>query len=220
MVYGGWEGHTPRESTELFAAELEARDFHVTVRDTLDPYDDPVFLASLDLVVQCWTLGKLSPERERTLCDAVAAGTGFAGWHGGILDAFRESTDYQFLTGGQWVAHPGGCVPAYRVERTDARHPVCRDIPAFTLENTEQYYCHVDPGVHVLYTTTFFGPEDPVHPVPAGAKVPYAWTRSFGKGRVFAACWGHTVEDFRTPEAREIVARGLVWAARGAEEVP
>ena len=49
------------------------------------------------------------------------------------------------------------------------------------------------------------------------------WTTNIGggfggpavaDGRVFVACWGHTHKDFEVEEAREIVRRGLLWAAR------
>ena len=38
---------------------------------------------------------------------AIEAGTGFAGWHGGIADSYRNTSDYLHLVGGQFACHPG-----------------------------------------------------------------------------------------------------------------
>ena len=155
LVYGGWEEHTPRKSMELLAPRLEEAGFALTRAESLEVYDDPGRLEEVDLVVQCWTFGRLTPEQEKALVGAVAGGTGFAGWHGGVLDAFRENPDYQFMTGGQWVAHPGGVID-YRVKVTDHDDPVTRGLSDFNM-HSEQYYLHVDPGYNVLATTTFTG---------------------------------------------------------------
>jgi len=214
VVYGGWEGHTPKQSVEVFVPLLKDAGFEVRLADTLDAYLDAAALAATDLVVQCWTMGQIAKEQWSGLCTAVKRGTGLAGWHGGIIDSFRQHTDYQWMTGGQWVAHPGGCIPGYTVRIRDREHPITRGMEPFALSNTEQYYVHVDPGVHVLCETTFTGEHEPRDCYPAGTVMPYAWTRQWGQGRVFVACWGHTYKDFEVPEAREIVRRGLIWASR------
>jgi len=214
MIWGGWDGHTPKEAVDVFAPVLAKRGFEVTISDTLASYVDKDLMAAQDLIVQCWTMGKIEETQAAGLLAAVEAGTGFAGWHGGIIDSFREHTEYQWMTGGQWVAHPGGCIPSYKVEIVDRRHPITQGIPDFALRNTEQYYIHVDPGVNVLCRTTFSGEYGERGHYKAGTIMPYAYTKSYGKGRVFVACWGHTNKDFDIPEAREIVLRGLLWAAR------
>ena len=213
-VWGGWDGHTPKESMDRFAPWLAEQGYEVDVRESLDAYLEADLLAATSLIVQCVTMSTITPEQEAGLRAAVRAGTGLAGWHGGVIDSFRENTEYQWMTGGQWVAHPGNCIPSYTVEITDASHPITRGIQPFTLTNTEQYYMHTDPGNHVLCTTTFRGEHGDTDLYPAGTVMPYAWTREYGKGRVFIACWGHTYADFDVPEAAEIVRRGLAWAAR------
>ncbi len=214
MIYGGWEGHTPRESTEKVAAVLRDSGFNLDICEGTERYADARFLASLDLVVQCVTMSEITPPQWEGLRDAVKAGTGFGGWHGGVIDSFRANTDYQWMTGGQWVAHPGNCIPEYRVKISDREHPITHGLNDFTLLNTEQYYIHADPGNHLLCETTFSGGHGDTELYPPHVVMPYAWTRSWGKGRVFVACWGHTDKDFDVPEALEIVRRGLVWAAR------
>jgi len=71
------------------------------------------------------------------------AALGMAGWHGGMCDAFRNNTTYQWMTGGQWVAHPGGCV-TYEVNIINRDDPITRGVPDFKI-TSEQYYLHVDP---------------------------------------------------------------------------
>lgn len=206
VVWGGWDGHHPKECADLFAPWLEEQGFEVVVSNTLDSYMDKDLMGSLSLVVPIWTMGEISRDQEQGLLAAVRSGVGIAGWHGGMCDSFRKNTEYQWMTGGQWVAHPGGCIPEYTVNVTDHNHPITRGVPDFVLRNTEQYYLHVDPSNQVLATTTF--------DLAGGVVMPYAWTREWGEGRVFYAAFGHTEEDFDVPEAREIVQRGMLWAAR------
>ena len=212
IVWGGWDGHTPRENAELFAPLLQAEGYDVELADTLDAYLDRQKLLTLDLIVPVWTMGSINADQEKNLLDAVAAGAGVAGFHGGLIDSFRNNTEYQWMTGGQWVAHPGGCIPSHRVNIVDRQHEITRGIDDFDLPDTEQYYVHVDPANHVLATTVFSGEHGPRELYQAGAVCPYAWTKSWGKGRVFCACWGHTYKDFDVPEARQIVLRGMLWA--------
>jgi type 1 glutamine amidotransferase len=214
MVWGGWEGHTPRECVDLFAPRLEAHGYLVEISESLDAYLDQERMQRMDLIVQCVTMVAITPEQEKGLLQAVAEGAGFAGWHGGVLDAFRENVDFQWMIGGQWVAHPGDCVSSYRVDVVDTGHPVTRGIQSFSMTDTEQYYCHVDPSNHVLCTTTFTGEYGDNTRYVSGTVMPYAWTRTWGKGRVFVAGWGHTTKDFEVKEARAIMERGLLWASR------
>lgn len=214
IVWGGWPGHTPKESAEVCANELTDAGYRVTVKDTLDAYTDESLMGDLDLIVPIWTMGEISKEQWRGLDQTVQSGVGLAGFHGGMIDAFRQNTDYQWMTGSQWVAHPGNCIERYTVEIIDPSHPITAGLDDFELRDTEQYYCHHDPGNHVLCATTF----DQGHANPSlyhqGAVLPYAYTKTWGQARVFCACWGHTHKDFDVPEAREIVKRGMIWATR------
>lgn len=211
FVWGGWPGHEPRQGVEIFAPYLAQRGFDVTVRDTLDVYTEVAFMRSLDVIVQVWTQGVISRAQERGLLDALASGTGFAGWHGGMTDAFRDSPGYQFMVGGQWVAHPGNIVD-YTVQITRPDDPIVAGLRDFRM-HSEQYYMHVDPSNDVLATTTFPGDNTPWI---AGCVMPVVWKRRWGAGRVFHCTLGHVARDFDVPEARTIVERGILWAARPA----
>ncbi len=211
IVWGGWDGHASRACAELFGGWLQGAGFQVEISDSLDAFTRPESMAGLDVVVPMWTMGALSPEQWKGLKAAVLAGTGVAGFHGGMGDAFRQHTEYQFMTGGQFVAHPGNKI-RYTVEIVDCADPVTRGLAGFSIE-TEQYYMHVDPSNKVLATTTFSGRRGDC-PWIRGTVMPVVWKRRFGKGRVFYSAIGHGPEDFAVPEALEIQKRGILWAAR------
>ncbi len=209
VVWGGWDGHEPKQCADIFAPWLQEQGFEVTVSNSMDPYTDEAFMQSLSLVVPIWTMGSISTEQEGGLLKAVASGVGIAGWHGGMCDAFRSNTGYQFMTGGQWVEHPGGVVP-YTVDITKPDDPIVAGLSSFQMVS-EQYYLHTDPGNEVLATTTFSGE---FYPWVEGTVMPVVWKRRYGQGRVFYTSLGHVAKDFDVPEARTIVQRGMLWAAK------
>jgi hypothetical protein len=210
FLFGGWEGHHPRQCCEIYAPLVESVGLRAELADSLAAFDDAAHLRSLAVIVPCWTMGVLTPQQEQNLLDAVRAGVGIAGWHGGMGDAFRNSTGYQFLTGGQFVAHPGDIV-RYRVNISDRDHPITRGIPDFDVAS-EQYYMHVDPSNRVLATTTF--PARAGFEWIAGTVMPVVWTRAWGNGRVFYSSIGHQPSDFDAAEPRTLTVRGILWAAR------
>jgi uncharacterized protein len=209
FTWGGWDGHEPRQATEIFAGLLGGDGYDVTVCDTLDVYLDADLMNQQDLIVQTWTMSEITREQLKGLTQAVEAGVGFGGWHGGMGDSFRQSTDYQFIVGGQWVAHPGGVID-YRVNITNHTDPITAGLEDFDM-HSEQYYMHVDPSNEVLATTTFTGERLAWL---AGTVMPVTWKRAWGKGKVFYCSLGHVAKDFDVPQAREMVRRGLRWATR------
>lgn len=200
IVQGGWEGHEPEEVSRILGNVLEENGFEVEISDTLDSYRDVDKLKKLDLIVPCWTMGSIEQDQLKPLLKAVSCGIGIAGLHGGMCDSFRQETEYQYMTGGQFVAHPGGIV-TYTVHIVDPEHPLTRGIKDFTV-TTEQYYMHVDPASFVL-TTANFG--DVVMPV--------SWIKMWGKGRVFYSSLGHDAEGVRQVEVQDLTKRGMLWAA-------
>jgi len=209
FVWGGWDGHEPKLCVDIFAPLLEENGFHVEISDTLDSYLNPEKLMTLDLIVPVWTMGTITEAQERGLLEAVRSGVGIAGWHGGMADSFRNNTEYQFMVGGQWVAHPGGVID-YEVNIIDHEDQITAGLDDFSM-HSEQYYMHVDPSNQVLATTTFTG--DHAYWID-GVVMPVVWKRRYGQGRVFYASLGHVAKDFDVPEAREIVKRGMIWASR------
>lgn len=210
MVRGGWEGHSPVAITDLFLPFLKEHGFTVETSERLDVYTDAELLAASDLIVQCWTMGEITPDQSSGLVRAVEAGSGFAGWHGGILDAFRGDVDHTLLTGGQFLMHPPGFLDhAVRLVPERAGHPVIAGLTDFRV-HTEQYWVATDPAIDVLATTTFPAGDGRDHPV----VMPAVWTRTRGAGRVFVSSIGHKADDFDVPEVRTLTERGLLWAAR------
>ena len=213
FVWGGWEGHEPRQCVDIFAPWLKEQGFDIEISNTLDSYLDAANLKSLDLIVQAVTQATITPEQENGLLDAVRDGVGIAGWHGGLADSFRSSVNYEYMIGGQWVAHPGGVID-YEVNITDPKDPITAGLSDFKM-HSEQYYMQVDPNNKVLATTTFSGRHDRWI---KGVVMPVVWKKPFGKGRVFYTSLGHVAADFNVPQAREIVKRGMLWAARAMNE--
>lgn len=213
VVRGGWDGHDPVGSTDVFIPHLRDSGFDVTVEDSLEVYADETVMSGVDLIVQSWTMGDILADEMHGLRIAVENGAGLAGWHGGLLDAFRNATDFQHIVGGQFVAHPGDMVDheiAVRPERAD--HPIVAGLGPRIRLTTEQYWVHTDPLCDVLVTTTH--DVRPDAPWQEPATVPVAWTRQWGDGRVFACTVGHGVDDLSIPEIRTMIGRGLIWAAR------
>ena len=209
VVWGGWDGHEPRQTTALFVPFLREQGFEVRYEATMDVYLETDYMMNLSLVVPCWTMGQISGEQEAGLLNAIRSGVGIAGWHGGMGDAFRMNTEYQWMVGGQWVAHPGGIVK-YTVDIVKPEDPIVAGLGSFAMES-EQYYMHTDPGNEVLATTTFSGEHAPWV---EGTVMPVAWKRMYGAGRVFYTSLGHVAKDFEVPEALTIAQRGMLWAAR------
>ncbi len=208
IFWGGWDGHEPEAGAHIVAGMLKEAGFAVTVENTTECLADPQIL-NLDLIVPIFTMATIEKEELDNLCRAVRGGVGLGGYHGGMCDAFRNATEYQFMCGGQWVAHPGNVID-YRVDVTRPDDPVMAGIGSFPYRS-EQYYMHVDPAIEVLATTTFSGAHAPWI---EGVVMPVVWKHRYGAGRVFYSSLGHKVLEFEVPEMRTILARGLAWAAR------
>lgn len=215
IVQGGWEGHEPKKVAAIFKRVLEEEGFTVEVSDTLDAFLDTDKLRSLDLIIPEWTMGSITREQVTPVLEAVAAGVGLAGCHGGMCDSFRDCVEWHFMTGGQWVSHPGGDGVEYTVHIKKGSSPIVEGIEDFVVRS-EQYYVHVDPAIEVLATTRF-----PVvnwyHAANGQVDVPVVWTKRWGHGRVFYSSLGHHADIFDIRPALEIMRRGFLWAAEGKE---
>jgi type 1 glutamine amidotransferase len=228
VVRGGWEGHSPVEATELFLPFLQEQGFELRIEESPDVYADAATMAETDLIVQSVTMSEISEPALKGLRAAVAAGVGLAGWHGGIADSYRNSSDYLQLIGGQFVTHPSKAPEFlhddqsdnyldYTVEITELgrTHEITAGIEPFSL-HSEQYWVLHDDLIDVLATTTH--PVQPYHPWHRPITSPAVWTRLWGQGRVFVATPGHTPQVLADPSVRRIVERGMLWAARSTRD--
>ena len=208
IVWGGWSGHEPEQGAHIVRDMLKDEGFEVYIENTTEAFADPSII-DLSLIVPIYTMSKIEKEELASLTKAVADGVGLGGYHGGMCDAFRDAVDYQFMCGGQWVAHPGNIID-YRVNIAKSADPIMEGIKDFPYRS-EQYYMQVDPSNEVLATTTFSGEHAPWT---KGVVMPVVWKRKHGKGRVFYSSLGHVTKEFEVPEMKTILKRGLLWAAR------
>jgi hypothetical protein len=219
ISYGAYEGHTPAASSMMAQDLLEEAGYEVDMVTSLEVYDDKKYLDSIDLMVQCWTMGTIEDTELKTLITAVLDGLGFVGWHGGIIDSFHDKTEYEFFTGANFVAHLGGMVD-FDVDIVEDKKddPIVAGLSGFHMK-TEQYYINIDPGIiqgktgEVLCTSIV---HNNLMDWLDGVVMPMVYKRPWGEGKVFVASWGHTWEDFEVPEAKEILKRGMLWATRSA----
>lgn len=211
VTWGGWAGHEPEKVGPMFADWLREAGMAVTLTDSLTCFDDAEALKSYDLIVPVWTMSKIDKQQALNACAAVAAGTGIAGCHGGMCDAFRDNVDWQFMTGAQWVAHPGNDVVEYAV-RITSDDPLVAGVGDFTVK-TEQYYLHLDPAVKV-HAVCDFPLVDGPHAVNGPVAMPVVFTKGYGAGRVYYNALGHQKNVIDHGPAAELMRRGLLWAAR------
>ena len=214
VFWGGWDGHEPQLTSARFAGMLRKHDYQVDVSDGLRELDDLDYLMSLDLIVACRTMSAEPIPNTANVAKAVGAGVGLAGCHGGMCDAFRSDTEWQFITGGQWVSHPGGDGVEYTVNVRHGSSPIVEGLDDFPVKS-EQYYLHVDPAIEVLATTRF-----PVvnyyHSANKPVDMPVVWTKYWGLGRVFYNSLGHHDDVFdNSPNAAILMERGMLWAGEG-----
>jgi uncharacterized protein len=215
ILCGGWDGHEPKLVTERFKKFLESEDFEVAVEEKLEILQNLDRLKELDLFIPVWTMCKedLPKPYFEPIAEAIGSGVGLAGCHGGMCDAFRNNVLWQFITGANWVAHPGCDGVLHRINIKSKSNPLTDGIKDFDV-SSEQYYLHTDAANEVLATTRF-----PTvkwyHSANGEVDVPQVWTRKWGHGRVFYNALGHHNDVFNIPEAWELMKRGLLWAAEG-----
>lgn len=217
IVWGGWLGHQPEEVAAIYQEVLEREGFTVEVSDSLQSFADRERLMALDLIVPNWTMGQIEKDFVFNIMAAVQSGVGIAGTHGGMCDAFRNNVDWQFMTGGNWVAHPGNDGVEYTVNIKHSSSSLLAGIEDFTVVS-EQYYLHFDPAVEVLATTRFPNPNVPgPHSTNSPVDMPVVWTKRWGAGRVFYCSLGHQADIIEMAPVKETIRRGFLWAADGKQ---
>ncbi len=195
VIQGGWVAIS-KEVADLLAGVLREEQFEVEISDTLDSLLDAEKLNRLNLIVPVWTMGTITSEQLNPLLAAVKEhGVGIAGCHGGMADSFRNETEFQYMVGGQWVAHPGNDGVTYMVRIKDRSHPLTEGMEDFTVVS-EKYYMHVDPANEVLAVTDF-----------GDVEMPVAWTKTYGSGKVYYCSLGHQANIVAMPETLALMKK-------------
>lgn len=200
IVFGGWEKHDPEGMARLLDEQLRENRVEVTLSNSLDTLKE-LDLKTFDLIVPVWTLENIEQEQLIPLLEAVKSGVGIAGLHG-IIDSFRHEAEFHYMFGGQWVTHFGFAIRTYEVYMDGEASPLTAGLPTITV-TTEQYYLLVDPANTVLATMRA-----------DGTRMPVAWTKVYGQGRVFYCSLGHSVDIIAQPDVLTLVTRGMLWAGR------
>jgi type 1 glutamine amidotransferase len=209
FLQGGWPGHQPEVIVSRFTAALQKHGATCEVVTDLACLADLEWLRSFDVISPCWTMGQISSEQSAGLQEAVRLGTGLAGVHGGMGDAFRGNTGYEWMVGGHFVGHPH--VGEYTVRVKEPSDPVMTGLPDEFVYRSEQYYMLVDPVARVLADADYFHEG-------AVCCMPVVWTKHWGRGRVFYSSLGHAPAEFDTfPAVFAMAVQGLIWAARKRE---
>ena len=216
FLSGGWEGHEPQETSEFISSELQQFKIQSEIVNDLDVLGDIDFLKNFDIIIPVWTMGKIDDDNWEiknskigNLQEVIHSGIGLAGWHGGMADAFRDNTNYQFLVGSQFVCHPGDFVD-YQVIIKDDEHPITHDINHFSV-HSEQYFLHYDPSVNIIASTTF---NEKYHSWIDGVEMPIAYTKTWGKGKIFYCSIGHHMKDFENLDVVRLICQGINWAVK------
>jgi uncharacterized protein len=207
IVSGGYPPHEPMEKAEIFADLLRQEHFDVEISTTWDVFNEKEKIKQLDLIVPNFTMGTITPEQMDTFLEAVNNGTGVAGMHGGMGDAFRTELRYQLMVGGHFVAHPEYHI---NVQIVNKEHPITKGLNNFEVKD-EHYYMLLDPAIEVL-ATSYYEPYPPE--VTKAVYMPIVWIKKYGKGRVFYSSLGHSTETLLQPEILTLMRRGMVWATR------
>lgn len=205
IVFGGWEKHDPLGVAQLFDRQLRENGIDVTLSNSFESLKE-LDLTRFDLILPVWTLDTIDPSYVEPLLMAVHSGVGLAGNHG-IIDSFRHEAEFHLMLGGQWVTHFEFAVTTHEIYMDGAASPITDGLPNITI-TTEQYYVLVDPVNTTLATMR----------VPGDVSMPVAWTKHYGKGRVFYCSLGHSVDILMQPDILTLVTRGMLWAA-GVGEV-
>src|SRR2546423_15642709 len=77
IVWGGWDGHQPREVAELWREDLHNAGFEVRVENRLEVLSElGAELREFSLICPIWTMDQIRPEDLKAIDEAVQSGVG------------------------------------------------------------------------------------------------------------------------------------------------
>jgi type 1 glutamine amidotransferase len=165
-----------------------------------------------------FTTGELpmSDAQKAALMRFVRRGRGFIGVHS-ATDTFYQWPDYGKLIGGYFNQHPWH--QNVTVDVADPASPLVGFLPAAFAVNDEIYQIRDfdAQGSRVLLR---LDPNSVDLEAPNVAPQPYgwplAWTRAFGRGRVFYTALGHEEAVWRDPRYQQMLTNAILWTMRKA----
>lgn len=90
MVWGGWDGHEPKQCVDIVAPWLASKGFTVTVSDTLDAYLNKRKMRTYSVIIPVWTMGAISGEQAKASAMRFAVESAWPAGTGGC--AIRSAT--------------------------------------------------------------------------------------------------------------------------------
>ena len=194
------ERHDPR--TPKLGAFINARN--------LDSFDAIFFMGTGE--------GDLTDVQKKDLLAFVHDdGKGFVGAHTGD-DAYFTWPEFGEMIGGYFDNHPWGVFDAPVIVE-DPAFPAMRAFPpAFTIR--DEIYVHKAPysreKVHVLARLDAakldYSKARDLHRT--DRDFPVAWTKNYGKGRVFYSTFGHLPETWDNPAVQKMYFEAIKWAMK------
>ncbi len=194
-----------RQEVERLAPWLDylARTGSVSVDLTQDS-SALTHLGGYDVVVAHSPEGDLEVEAEASLCDFVSRGGGFLGLHRTSAN-WASSRRYLEMVGG---GRDGRLPQSEMVVRVgDPGHDITRRLAGpLVLHDSCYTVPEPPPGSRVLLDTSWHF-----------RRLPVAYVREAGAGRIFYLGMGETAETFRQPAVQELLYRALRYAAGKVE---
>ena len=167
--------------------------------------DDPDLHGKYDIILaynqEAYT--NLTPKQRDGLLHFVRSGGPWVGMHS-AGDFLKTSPDYVKMVGGKFQTHPP--FGEMKVRRILGDHPILEGVEDFITK--DEFYYMTDCGLgdkHVLLVGE--GPND-------GKTRPVAWTKRYGKGKVFYTVLGHALESFRNENFLKLLHNAVLWALR------
>ena len=196
--------------------EIGARSgqFTVTPTEDLSIFTSEKLQAFAALIF--FTSGELpmTDSQKRAFLDFVRGGKGFVGIHS-ATDTFYQWPEYLALVGGYFNDHPWH--QTVTIDAADRASPIVAFLgPSLSIADEIYQISDFDyRHAHVLLRLEPRSVDLTLGTVrPRFYGWPLAWTRSYGKGRVFYTALGHEPAVWRDPRYQQLLSNAILWVTR------
>ncbi|MGB7161089.1 MAG: ThuA domain-containing protein [Tepidisphaeraceae bacterium] len=222
-------------SAEVFKQlDAKSEDFEFVVTDDVKHFDKDK-LDTFDAVAFCLTTGEYSasdpknpgkPEftdaHKAALLDFVKSGRGgLAGMHS-ATDTFYKWPEFGDMLGGYFDGHPWNAVDKVTIKNEQPDHAISKPWGTQPFELVEEMYQFKDPYSRAKQDVLMSIDVDKTDMTKKGIKrtdkdFAVAWTKSYGKGRVFYTSLGHNEAVWNDPRYQAHLMAGLKWVTGGGD---